>query len=93
MIDLSQLTQEQQWGVQFVCLVANESLSEGATPFTPLSYLENVINVACNGYYDQLIKHKKTVALAMFDALSAEQQAQLVSQLGIPDVLPSEPVE
>jgi uncharacterized protein (DUF3084 family) len=74
---------------------ANNSLAEGeeAKPlkdlFTAQSYLESVIRSACDSYYKQLLDYKKQNALAMFDALSPEEQAALVAQLGIPDVLPS----
>ena len=107
MIDLSQLTQEQRWGVDFACLEANKPIvteneqitaSNASLPeadkkplkelFTSQSYLEHVIKSACDSYYKQLIDHKKKSALQMFDALSPEQQAALVAQLQIPDVLP-----
>lgn len=107
MIDLTKLTQEQVWGVEFACMEANKpiqteneqttnanaNLPEGEDPkplkplFTPKSYLEHVIGVACDSYYAQLIAYKKKNALAMFDALSPEEQAALIEQLGIPDVL------
>lgn len=98
MIDLTQLTQEQLWGLQYAVLkanepiqAANENLPEGEDPkplFTDASYAEMVFKSACDSYYQQLIAHKKQNALTMFDALSPEQQAALVAQLGIPDVLP-----
>jgi len=98
MIDLSKLTQEQLWGLQFVVLQANapiqsanESLPEGEEPkplFTDASYAEMIFKSACDSYYQQLVEHKKKSALQMFDALTPEQQAALVQQLQIPDVLP-----
>jgi len=109
MIDLSQLSQQQLWGVEYATLQANKpiiaeneqitssnaNLPEGeeAKPlkdlFTSQSYVESVIRSACDSYYKQLLDYKKQNALAMFDALSPEEQAALVAQLGIPDVLPS----
>ena len=106
MIDLTQLTQEQQWGVEFATLEANKPIqaeneqiakanetAEEAKPlkplYTPQSYLEHVIRVACDSYYSQLVESKKKLALNMFDQLTPEQQAALVAQLHIPDVLPS----
>jgi len=109
MIDLSQLSQQQLWGVEFATLQANKpiiaeneqitssnaNLPEGeeAKPlkdlFTSQSYVESVIRSACDSYYKQLFDYKKQNALAMFDALSQEEQDALVAQLGIPDVLPS----
>lgn len=108
MVDLTQLNQEQRWGVDYACLKANEPIvaeNERITqentllpdnekkPLKPLltsqSYIDGVVRSACSSYYKQLIDFKKTNALAMFDALSPEQQAALVAQLNIPDVLPS----
>jgi len=56
--------------------------------FTPQSYLESVMRSACDSYYKQLVDFKKKSALQMFDSLTPEQQAALVAQLHIPDVLP-----
>jgi hypothetical protein len=107
MIDLTQLTQEQRWGVDFATLEANKPIqteneqitaSNASLPvseqkplkelFTPQSYLEHVIKSACDSYYKQLVDFKKKSALQMFDSLTPEQQAALVAQLHIPDVLP-----
>ena len=105
MIDLTQLTQEQQWGVEFATLEANkpiqaeneatEKANETADEpkplkplYTPASYLEHVIRVACDSYSAQLVESKKKLALNLFDQLTPEQQAALVAQLHIPDVLP-----
>lgn len=108
MVDLTQLTQEQRWGVDYACLKANELIvaenqritQENASlpddqkkPLKPLLtsqlYIDSVVRSACDSYYKQLIDFKKTNALAMFDALTPEQQAALVAQLNIPDVLHS----
>ena len=97
-VDLSQLTQEQLWGLQYATLqangpiqAANEALPEGEEPkplFTDASYAEMIFKSACDSYYQQLVEHKKKSALQMFDSLTPEQQAALVQQLQIPDVLP-----
>ena len=106
MIDLTQLTQEQQWGVEFATMEANKPIiteneatqkanetvdepKELKPLYTPASYLEHVIRVACDSYYSQLVESKKKLALNLFDSLTPEQQAALVAQLHIPDVLPS----
>jgi hypothetical protein len=109
MIDLTQLSQTQAWGLSYACLQANKpiqaeneqitasnaNLPEGEEPkplkelFTDQSYIESVIKSACDSYYGQLIAEKKALAMNMFDQLTPEEQAALVAQLGIPDVLPS----
>ena len=109
MIDLTQLSQTQAWGLSYACLQANKpieaennqieqtnaNLPEGESPkplkelFTDQSYLESVIKSACDSYYRQLVETKKAMAMQMFDELTPEEQAALVAQLGIPDVLPS----
>ncbi len=96
MIDVTQLTQEQQWGLAFAVQTANAAIETANEPkaeedkqplFTSASYAGVVMRSACDSYYQQLITFKKTNALAMFDALSSEEQAAIISQLGIPDVL------
>lgn len=87
MIDLTQLTQEQSWGLEFVVQQLNEGKPEGEQPTTVQEYADSVFKSACDSYYSQLLKHKKDMALAMFDALSPEEQAALVAQLGVPDVV------
>lgn len=94
------LTQDQVWGVQFVIQglnttieKQNESLKEDEEPkplWSPQSYIQHVIGVATDSYYQQLLDHKKKSALQMFEGLSLEQQAALVAQLGIPDVIRGE---
>lgn len=54
---------------------------------TEESYIQFVINSAADDYYKQLLQYKKDNALKMFEGMTPEQQAALVAQLGIPDVL------
>lgn len=54
---------------------------------TEESYIQFVINSAADDYYKQLLQYKKDNALKMFEGMTPEQQAALVTQLGIPDVL------
>lgn len=94
------LTQEQLWGVQFVIQTINAEIQakneqlrddEEPTPlYTPESYIKYVIGMAADSYYKELIEYKKKSALQMFEGLSLEQQAALVAQLGIPDVIQGE---
>jgi hypothetical protein len=71
----------------------NKSIEE-QEPLKPLyteeSYINFVIGVATDDYYKQLLKYKENSALSMFNGLSAEEQAALVAQLNIPDVLQGE---
>jgi hypothetical protein len=96
MIDTTKLSQEQQWGLAFAAQQANAAIeqansgkpeSEQQALFTPESYAEFVFRGACDSYYAQLIDFKKASALALFNAMSPEEQAALVDQLGIPPVL------
>lgn len=87
MIDLTKLTQEQSWGLAFVVQQLNEGKPEGEAPTTVQEYADNVFKSACDSYYSQLLAHKKSMALAMFDALSPAEQEALVAQLGVPDVV------
>jgi hypothetical protein len=94
---VSELTQEQQWGLQFVVLQANQPIQakNDALPpdqepeqlWTDQSYLDFVIRSACDNYYQQLIEYKKNMTIQMFFSKTPEEQQQLVSLLGIPDVL------
>jgi hypothetical protein len=94
MINTTQLTQEQQWGLAFATQQANAAIEsanetrEDKQPlFTPESYAEFVMRAACDSYFAQLIDFKKQAALKTFDSLSPEEQAALVAQLQIPDAL------
>lgn len=55
--------------------------------YTEESYIQFVIGMATDDYYKQLLKYKEDAALNMFKGLSPQEQAALVAQLGIPDVL------
>lgn len=87
MIDLTELTQEQRWGLQFALL---QSIQEGEPSKTEQQYADQVFALACDSWYAQLIEAKKAKAFELFDALTPEQQAQLVEQLQIPNMLPSQ---
>ncbi len=84
MIDLTKLTQEQQWGLAFETKQFNEGKEEA---ISVQEYAESRIKQICNDGYKALLNHKTQMALSMFQALTPEQQAALVAQLGVPDVL------
>lgn len=99
MLDTTQLTQEQFWGLAFVTQLANEAIeAENANLpeadrrplFTAESYAEFVMRAACDSYYAQLIAHKQQLATERFNALSPEDQAALLAQLQVPNVLQNE---
>lgn len=85
MVDLSKLSQEQRWGLQFALKQFNEAEKQ---ELTEQQYADRVFGMACDSWYSQLISAKKSMALELFDALSPEEQVALVAQLQIPDVLP-----
>ncbi len=87
MIDLTKLTDKQRWGLAFAVKRVNDAKSEGETPTTIQEYAEAIFGRACDSYYAELIQYKTQVALEMFASLTEEQQAALIAQLGIPDVL------
>lgn len=71
----------------------NNNLLEGESPKDLISlkteqeYADELFRNTCNLFYKDLVEYKKQIALTMFDSLSPEAQAQLVQNLGIPDIL------
>ena len=106
-MNLSDLTQEQQWGLAYEVKLLNDQVdaqNEQITnqnkyiprdqPEIPLKTKQTVEQYAMsklaelgNNGYRQLLVYKEQQALNMFRALPAQQQAALVEQFGIPDVL------
>lgn len=84
-VDITKLSQEQRWGLQFALL---QSIQDGEPVKTEQQYADQIFASACDSWYTRLVDAKKAKALEMFDALTPEQQAHLVEQLQIPDVLP-----
>jgi|688.fasta_scaffold649362_1 hypothetical protein len=109
MVDLTQLTQEEVWGIQYARQSANKpiqarnaeiearnaNLPEGSTPepleelLTDQQYIDGIVRKCCQSYYSQLIAEKEQLALNMFRSLSPEEQAALVQQFQIPDIVQS----
>ncbi len=99
MIDLSQLSQEQLWGLMFVTQqrnlqikAANDMIPEGSDiepqPYiTVKQYLTNVLNDTLNSYYKQCIDAKVQNTIAGFFMQPPEVQQQTVEQLNIQDVI------
>lgn len=85
MVDLTQLTQEEIWGLEFAVMRVNGADPENTT--TVQEYADNLIRGSAQTHYSELIEYKTQVALNMFQSLTIEQQNQLIQQLQIPDVL------
>lgn len=88
MIDLTQLTQEQQWGIAYATQVCNSQRPEGTPEVQTIEYATNVFRSFCESYYQLLLERKKELAISQFNALPPEQQQALLDQLQVPDVLP-----
>ena len=113
-MDITKLTQEQQWGLAYKCQTANEQAKRQSTfivgqnariekenenliekrPLLPVpkeltveEYLLAQLAQMGNEGYSALIAVKEQSALKMFRSMSPEQQAELVKQFAIPDVL------
>ena len=84
MIDLTKLSQEQLWGLAFATKQWNEGKE---VKLSEQEYANKRFSDICNDDYKALLNYKTQMALAMFQAMSPEQQAALIAQLGIPDVL------
>lgn len=82
-----ELSQEQTWGLQYATQEHNARLAEGDTPLTVEQFTETVVKQIADNHYRQLIAYKEQLALNMFHSLSPEQQAALVAQFQIPDVI------
>jgi hypothetical protein len=96
MVDLTKLSQEQRWGLAYATKLANDATNasnlgepsgDQRPSLTEQQYADSVFRAACDSYYASLLDYKKKNALQLFDALSPQQQAALVAQLQIPDVL------
>ena len=97
MVDLTKLSQEQKWGLSYATKLANESIesSNATKPVeeqSPLlsesDYAEQILRGACESYYVALLDAKKKTAIEKFESLPPQQQAALLAQLQVPDVLP-----
>lgn len=96
MIDLTKLTQEQQWGLSYALKLANEArvqqnlslpVANKLPMLTNSQYAESMFRSACDSYYTSLIDVKRKSAMEKFNALPPAQQAALLTQLQVPDVL------
>lgn len=99
MIDLTKLSQEQMWGLEFVVSqrnaeikARNDAITEDSeqkpTPlFTRSSYLEFVIKSSCDDYYRQCLAHKEKTNLDLAKQLPPEVIQNLLEQFGGKDAI------
>lgn len=99
MIDISKLTQEEIWGLEFVVAqrnreirAANAAIPEGSkqqpTPlYTRASYLEFVLRNACQSWYKECEAFKEKMATSAARQLPTETLESLFQQFGVPDAI------
>lgn len=99
MIDLTQLSQEQMWGLEFVVSqrnaqikASNDAIPEGSeqqpTPlYTRRGYLEFVIKSTCDNYYQQCLDHKEKTNVELAKQLPPEVIQGLLQQFGGKDAI------
>ena len=99
MIDISKLTQEQLWGLEFVVSqrnaeikAQNDAIPENSEQepkplYTRAGYLEFVIRSTCDSYYSECLKHKEQMATDAAKQLPAEALQALFQQFGVPDAV------
>jgi hypothetical protein len=103
MIDLTKLSQFQQWGLAHVTRLANEEIErqnatkrdEEKTPlFTVQTYADKVFSDVCNSYWNQCQEFGlREQIIPKLVSLPFEQQYQLRAQYNIPNVIPDEYLE
>ena len=84
MVDLTQLSEEQTWGLQYALQSHNQNLEEKVLL---QDFVDQIVKDVAENHYRTLIQYKESVALQMFRSLSKEQQEGLVAQFQIPDVI------
>ena len=99
MIDISKLTQEQLWGLEFVVSQRNaeiktrndaileKSKQEPEPLFTRAEYLESIIRLTCESWYGECLKFKEQMATNAAKQLPPETLQALFQQFGVPDAV------
>lgn len=54
---------------------------------TDQTYIDGIVEKACNSYFQQLISAKEEMALTLFRQLNPTEQQALLEQLQVPDVI------
>jgi len=104
MIELTELSQTNLWGLQYARQVANEPIKlandalalledpnkpEPQELYTDQSYAEFIFNGMCDSWFSEVRKMKMKSVVNMIESLSPEQQTALAVQFQIPDVIKS----
>lgn len=84
MVDLTQLSEEQTWGLEYALQLYNQNLEEKVLL---QDFVDQIVKDVAENHYRSLIQYKESIALQMFRSLSKEQQEGLVAQFQIPDVI------
>ena len=98
MIDVTKLTQEQLWGLEFVVSQANaqiksrndailDSDQQPEPLHTRAGYLEMVIRSACDSYYSECLKYKEQQSVNAAKQLPPEVLQTLFQQFGVPNAI------
>lgn len=99
MVDITKLTQEQMWGLEFVVSqrnaeikAQNDAIPEGSdqepTPlFTRTGYLEFVLKSWCDDYYRQCLAYKERTNVELAKQLPPEVIESLLQQFGGKDAI------
>lgn len=99
MIDITKLTQEQLWGLEFVVSqrnaeikARNDAIPEGSGQepeplFTRAGYLESIIQSTCESWYGECLKFKEQMATNAAKQLPSETLQALFQQFGVPDAV------
>jgi len=98
-VDLTKLTQEQMWGLEFVVSqrnaeikAKNDAIPKGSEQeptalFTRSSYLETILKSACDSYYQQCLEYKEKTNLELAKQLPPETIQALLQQFGGKDAI------
>jgi len=86
MVDLTQLSEEQNWGLEYAVQLQNENLPE-EEQINVQDFINQVVRDIGDNHYRNLIQYKESLALQMFRSLSKPEQEALVAQFQIPDVI------
>lgn len=82
-----QLTQQQQWGFAYAAKLRNELPGAQKTNWTAQEIAAERLAECGDSLYADLENFKWGLARQLYNSATPEQQAALLQQFGIPDVL------